>query len=168
MTLTRASLSEPLSQGSLDFLYRFTTLVCNPEQPGQFGFPLVFYFKQKAEKSCCNLLSFGPEGQGYVPWFTPSCASVPTFVWNGPFPHSVTHPASSLGCLQVNGLLIAPMRASCLHFLLSLCKFLVFNFCLSCCLEGYNYRSARLGHRLWVYLAFAGWRRIIFHYQSVE
>lgn len=50
MTLTRASLSEPLSQGSLDFLYRFTTLVCNPEQPDSSAF-LWFSILNKRQKN---------------------------------------------------------------------------------------------------------------------
>lgn len=125
MMLIRASLSEPLSQGSLDFLYHFTTLVCNLKQLDSSSFLWFFYFKQKAESPAvifCHLAlkvkGVSPGLHLTLPLSPPSCEMDPFLtVW--PILPQVWFVCKS------------PLRASCLHFLLSLCKFLFSIFALA-------------------------------------
>lgn len=130
---TKVSLSEPLSHGSLGFLYHVTSLVCNCEQQASSAF-CWFCSLNKRQKFFHILLSFGPvKVKGVSLGLALLCLCPHHGARWSLSSQCVTHPASRLGRLQVDGLSIALMGTSCVHFLLSLCKFLVFNFCRCCC-----------------------------------
>lgn len=64
MILTKVSLSELLSHGSLCFLYYFTTLVCNLEQQTCCSAFLWFSLLNKRQKFFCSLFYLAVKVKG--------------------------------------------------------------------------------------------------------